>query len=198
VVHKGLCIGDGSEDSPRLCWLLRRRCHTSLIATVEATPEKIVSLLSPMIGEPLSDMWRALGQIFEFGEQKPFVNHKGEEATQADFHFKALSDWSLSQDGVLIMNAYDHRGKRRFYHRIRKPTEPEKAVRWSRANAFFDQVYEGSLVLNNISVTDGVVRLELDLGYLIEVRSDDDWFYFSSNRDGSSVLADSKSVLITT
>ncbi len=26
---------------------------------------------SKIIGLPLTDLWRALGQIFEFGEQKP-------------------------------------------------------------------------------------------------------------------------------
>lgn len=171
--------------------------HTNPIATVKVTPAKIVSLLSPMIGEPLSDMWRGLGQIFEFGERKDCLNGKGESIQQADFHFKALSDWAISQNGVLLMNRHDHRGKRRFYRRISKPREPDKAERWIRAKRFFDQVYAGELVLRRVAVEQGVLRLELDSGYLIEVPPAEDWFFFMSERGGPSVLADPKSLLLT-
>lgn len=55
---------------------------------LELSPDEIDlarRAMSPILGEPLSDMWRyGEFQRFEFGAQKPFLNKKGQEVAKAD------------------------------------------------------------------------------------------------------------------
>ncbi len=49
--------------------------------------------LQPLIGEPLSSMYRyAEHQAFPFGVQHPCKNDKGEDATHADWGFMLTGD----------------------------------------------------------------------------------------------------------
>ncbi len=58
---------------------------------------KIEAALTPLIGEPLTDMWRYIGfQKFEFGLQKPFMNRKGIEVSKADHGLVTNGEWKLT------------------------------------------------------------------------------------------------------
>lgn len=52
--------------------------------------------LKQLVGLPLSDMWRYGCQKFEFGEQHPQVNRKGEAIHAAEWALVAECPWRLS------------------------------------------------------------------------------------------------------
>jgi len=52
--------------------------------------------LKDLVGLPLSDMWRYGCQKFEFGEQHPQVNRKGEVIHAAEWALVAECPWRLS------------------------------------------------------------------------------------------------------
>jgi len=65
---------------------------------------EIEQALRPIIGEPLTAMWRYAGnQKFEFGVQRPCKNRKGEEITRADLGLVVSCHWRMdAPDGGYI------------------------------------------------------------------------------------------------
>jgi hypothetical protein len=51
----------------------------------------IQGLLDRFVGLPLTDVWYMCGRIFEFGEQKHFINSSGEDSYRSDSHIKAIN-----------------------------------------------------------------------------------------------------------
>src|SRR5690242_1447545 len=79
-------------------------------------------LLQPICGEPLSGMWRAVGQILEFGVQKPATNRKGEAITRGDFDLKFIAaDWRIVHHGRIILGSSDYGDETRFYESDESP-----------------------------------------------------------------------------
>lgn len=65
-----------------------------------ATLSEASRTFQTLVGEPLTDMRRYLGiQMFEFGEQKPFINRKGEEAEIAHNILHAMIPWEIIGPG---------------------------------------------------------------------------------------------------
>lgn len=53
--------------------------------------------LSALVGLALTDMWRYAGcQKFEFGEQRPFINRKGQQATASDISLVVSTAWQIT------------------------------------------------------------------------------------------------------
>lgn len=124
--------------------------------------------LSKIVGLPLSDIWRALGQVFEFGEQRPFVNKKGDPATRSDFSVKFLDVWRVTRGPAIVFGSGDHRGKRRFYDRKTPPQDPTQRERWERAKEFIRRIEAEDLLVERVMVTDSfVVVISLSDGYEI-------------------------------
>lgn len=138
-----------------------------------------------------------MGQIFEFGEQKPFTNRKGEVATQADLSLKFLADWRVSLGAETVFGSGDHgSGKRRFYDRKTPPREEFDRVRWKRAKEFLRRVEERTLVVESVNVTDtGIVFVKLSDGYEIAGfrcgTELDDLLYYSRKEDRSILVCES-------
>lgn len=153
--------------------------------------------LSRIVGLPLTCLWRALGQIFEFGEQKPFINRNGEEATHAEVSLKFLADWRVSLGAVTVFGSGDHaHGKRRFYDRKTPPRELFNRTRWKRAKEFLRRVTEETLLVESVKVTDtGVIFVKLSDGYeVVGLRCGtelDDLLYYSGKEDRSILVCES-------
>jgi hypothetical protein len=170
------------------------------MSEVAFSAEYLEQELSQIVGLPLTCLWRALGQIFEFGEQKPFLNRKGEEVCRSDFSVKFLAGWRVSVGVMTVFGSGDHiSGKRRFYDRKTRPRDPLNRARWDRAKEFLRRVHEQSLIVESVQVTrSGVVFIRLSDDYEIAgLRtgsfSDDVLYYSAANR--SILVCESEMVI---
>jgi hypothetical protein len=69
--------------------------------------DRITNELRVLIGEPISDCWRAANmQVFEFGPMKKFVNRKGEEVEGGDLKLHVQCRWRMV-DGTRILFGRD-------------------------------------------------------------------------------------------
>lgn len=159
-----------------------------------SSAQELEVTFSKIIGLPLTDLWQALGQIFEFGEQKPFTNKKGQATTQADYSLKFLANWRVSLGAVTVFGSGDHRsGKRRFYDRQTPPRDPIARTRWRRAKEFLQRIDAGDLIVRSLNVSDsGLIIVALSDGYEIAgFGCESDWqdlVYWSDDADHSILL----------
>lgn len=109
--------------------------------------------LSVLVGLPLSDMWRYMGcQKFEFGEQKPYLNRKGEETTWADWGLVANCDWRILGPGGFALT-WEHFG-------------PTPQRRDDHAGDFYDSLETDPPVVESVGVEeDGGLRFAMTGGY---------------------------------
>jgi hypothetical protein len=113
--------------------------------------------LTSLVGLPLSDMWRAGFQIFEFGVQRPHLNHRGEEVTRADYALHVSCPWRVLSPAGLALGSGDYES-------------PGRGPRHHRARAFFEQMDAGLLTVEGVEVdASGGPRLQLGKGYLLEI-----------------------------
>lgn len=102
-------------------------------------------LLQPMVGEPLSEMFRAVGQVFEFGEQRPDINRREEAITRGDFALKFIAgDWRVVQASRIILDSSDHTNNDSFYD-DKPPHRPYDLEAWHLGREFL-QVRRGEQV----------------------------------------------------
>ena len=96
--------------------------------------ERIAAELQVLIGEPLSDCWRAENmQIFEFGPAKKFVNRQGDEVEGRDVKLHVQCHWRMV-DGFRILFARDD---------LLRPAEPNIPIStfdWSQDDSVLDLV----------------------------------------------------------
>lgn len=145
------------------------RISDSIWLTFDAAA--LTERLKVLVGLPLTDIWRPIWQCFEFGEQKPALNKKGDEITRADYSVTLTGDWAVTLGSLVVMGSGDHKsnGKRRFYDRVTPPREPEARDRWKRAKAFFQLIEEAKLIVESILVTpSGLILISLSDGYVIQ------------------------------
>jgi hypothetical protein len=155
-------------------------------------------LLQPIVGEPLSGMWRALGQIFEFGEQRPDRNRHGEAITVADFALKFITaDWRVIQAGRIILGSSDHSDDDRFYHEDEPPQRPYDDEAWRLARNFLNSVDECTFIVESIEVgqfADLTLRLSNDLQIQSFGSSGQDldvWWFHNRRTDVSCLVGPS-------
>jgi hypothetical protein len=110
-------------------------------------------LLQPIVGQPLSGMWRAVGQVFEFGEQRPDTNRRGEAIMQGDFLLKFIAaDWRVIQADRLILGSSDHSSDDRFFD-SEEPSEClYESEAWRLGRDFLQSVKERKFVAESIEV----------------------------------------------
>jgi len=117
----------------------------------------IEAALSPLIGEPLSDIWRYAGcQKFEFGIQRPTTNHEGEEITLADWGLVVSCDWRVTgpEGHVVSSGDFGFGGSRRD----------------EQAHPFYDRIHADSPVVESVGADDdGKLSIRMSRGYLLQV-----------------------------
>jgi len=113
--------------------------------------------LRPLIGEPLTDMWRYAGcQKSEFGVQRPAKNRQGEEITLAELGLVVSCDWRiLGPEGCVVSSDdFGHGESRRDTH----------------AHPFYELIHRAPPVVEEIKADDeGGLRIEMSAGYSLEV-----------------------------
>jgi hypothetical protein len=156
---------------------------------------RLQTLLKPIVGERLADMWRAAGQIFEFGEQRSDTNRRGEPVTRGDFSLKFLgADWRVVRAGCLVFGSSDHSREQRFYVTDAPPDRPEDAEAWSRARHFLQSVEEGAFVVEEVEVgqfADLTIRLSPDLmiqSFCATGQDADLWWFHDLRTDASCLV----------
>jgi len=107
--------------------------------------------LSALVGLPLSDMFRYAGcQKFEFGEQKPHLNRKGEEMTRADWGLVASCHWRIQGPSGFLLTWEDFTPARRDDH----------------AMAFYGSLKSDPPVVESVEVEeDGGLRIGMTCEY---------------------------------
>src|SRR5579862_6859429 len=148
---------------------------------------RIKSVLSPLVGKPLTDMWAYGCWKFEFGPQVPFINRKGQESSHADWRFVIECSWELAKDrGWSISSAQLE------YVDGRLPDEARDLVRPLR-----EELASAAPVLQSIEATDeGEVLFRLQQGYTLRVVPDrlvsderaEQWRYMPSGDASHFVL----------
>jgi hypothetical protein len=108
-----------------------------------------------LIDLPLSDMWRYLGfQKFEFGEQKPHLNRKGEETTWADWSLVVNCAWRIEGPEGFVLSSGHFTPERRDTH----------------AHKFYESLAELPPIVEEVQVLDnGALRIKMSGGYLLAV-----------------------------
>ncbi len=121
--------------------------------------EEIETALKPLLGQRISDMWRAAGiQFFEVGIQKPFRNSKGKEVTRADWSLDVSCCWSVTEPEGEIVSSDDF--------------GPDGARTDEKAFPFYDMLGNPRLNITTIRAEDdGGLTVQMAGGYRLEVWS---------------------------
>lgn len=143
-------------------------------------------------------MYRAIGQVFEFGVQRPATNRRGEAITQSDFNLKFIwADWRIVHEGTIILGSSDYSSDERFYDSNDPPHAPYDAESRLRANRFFDAVREGKFTVESVELTDlAEVNVQLSHGVLLESFASsgenlDLWWFHNRRTDVSCLVGPS-------
>ncbi|CAN5369630.1 hypothetical protein BH11ARM1_BH11ARM1_08280 [soil metagenome] len=143
------------------------------------TREMTEEALTPLVGLALTDFRQPIFTIFEFGEQRPGKNRRGEDVTFADWSFDITGmSWQVVHHDRVVIGSSDmpYSGKRRpkrFFERITPPRDPELRSRWRAANDFLDLVEAGSLHAVAVSAGPaGATSIFLEEGYAIHTFTD--------------------------
>jgi hypothetical protein len=164
------------------------------VSTRTVSIEELNAMLAPIVGQPLTDMWRGGGQIFEFGEQLPWADKKGIDQTRARYHVKFLGEWQISQAHKVVMGSRDHRTKRRFYDRVREPKEPDSRDIWRVAKEFLGKVKAGELRVVSAEFEDsGLIQIKLTQNFVLiglscSAENEDALFWMDSELDESHLI----------
>ena len=70
------------------------------------TPDLAEKTLSVLVGLPLSDFRKPIFTIFEFGEQKPAKNRKGQDVTFADWILDCWV-WQITKGDAVVLGWKD-------------------------------------------------------------------------------------------
>lgn len=123
-----------------------------------------------LVGLPLTDMWHPLFHVFEFGEQKPFVNRAGRPSERADITFDIDGAWRLMRYEKVLIASDDYPSM--FYEEeAQKTHRRELATIFRRRStaALFDAMAANTLVVRSVTLTTTqVVTVTMDQSYTIE------------------------------
>lgn len=122
----------------------------------------IETALRPLLGEPLTDMWRYAGsQKFEFGVQRRRRNNQDEEYTSADWGLVVSCAWSIAGPEGCIVSS-DQFG-------------PQLGRRDQRAKPFYELLATGPPVVESIEADEeGALVIQMSGGYILAVQPEAD------------------------
>jgi len=138
--------------------------------------------LEPLIGEPLTYMFRYAGyQKFEFGIQRPAKNRKGEAITVADLGFVVACPWRITGPEGCIVSSADF--------------GPDRERRDAGASGFYHLVGADPPFVEAVEVDeDGTLRFVLSAGYTIYVEpeiyepDDEQWRFMQRDRRRKQIV----------
>jgi hypothetical protein len=118
---------------------------------------QIEAALHPLIGEPLTDMWRYAGcQKFEFGLQRPAKNRSGQEITRSDLGLVVSCHWRISGPAGHVVSSADF--------------GPKESRRDTLAGPFYQLLEDAPPVVEALEASDdGALCLRMTSGYTVEV-----------------------------
>lgn len=122
--------------------------------------EEIERVLLPLIGLPLTDMWRYAGhQKFEFGVQRAHKNRRGEEVTWADWGLVVACHWRITSSTGIVVSSKDF--------------GPGKSRRDEAAYPFYEMLEDAPHFVEAIrAADDGAVCFRMTDEYTLEVWPD--------------------------
>jgi len=143
--------------------------------------DEIKRELSPLLGKPLTFMFRAAGiQAFEFGQQRPAVNRKGEAVSKGDWRINARCDWSIRGPAGVIVSSADF--------------GPGRERRDDSAAWFYEGLSRAEWRAVSLGACDdGQLAIELSGGFHVEFWFDpnngdpngEQWRFFREVREGT-------------
>lgn len=124
--------------------------------------QEIEAALQPLIGQPLSDMWRYAGcQKFEFGVQRPAKNRKGQDVKRADWGLVVSCDWRVMGPEGHVVSSDDF--------------GPGRSRRDEQAKPFYELIHTDPPVVEGIEAnTGGALRIRMSQGYTLDVQPETD------------------------
>ncbi len=151
--------------------------------------------LQPICGEPLTCIRKAVGDVFEFGVQRPAKTHKGEDITQADFFLKFIyADWRVIHRGRIILASVEHSNDEHLIASGAVMNPAHVAVSLVFAREFFDAVTEGKFIVESVVVrehADVTILLSDDLKiecFTSSCQNKDVWFFCNHNARVSGIV----------
>jgi hypothetical protein len=116
------------------------------------------SALQPLLGEPLTCMWRYAGyQRFEFGPQRPATNRKGQAITVSDKALVVGCTWRvIGHEGPVLSSA---------------DFGPDGARRDEGAEEFYGFMQTDPLVVEGVEASElGALRIRMSRGYALDLQ----------------------------
>jgi hypothetical protein len=122
--------------------------------------EEVETALNPLIGEPMSDMRRAVGrQMFEIGEQRPCKNHKGQDITRADTTLVVSCNWYITLNSDKIVSSYDF--------------GPYPERRDEKAIPFYKMLGGPDFIISSVRAdNNGGVKIRMAGGYTLRIETE--------------------------
>ncbi len=151
-----LLIATGADvnatDNEGYTPLMRARGQRNIQALKNQHPKMSVkqeteTVLKPLIGQPISDMWRMYFQAFEIGVQKPCKNRKGQDITRADLSLHVACNWDITCNNEPIVGSQDFgpwperhdEHAKPFYNILGKPELTIKCIRADNSGSLWLQ-----------------------------------------------------------
>lgn len=134
-------------------------------------------LRDEIIGLPLTDMWRAGLQVFEFGEQVEGLSRKGEVYYASQKRIHVICPWRIIKENTLILGSGDY-------------LEQESKISETHDySTFFEELEAGRLIVRDINyhefndleiIFDNNYKLQL---FLVGARLSDYWRFINSTAE---------------
>jgi hypothetical protein len=120
----------------------------------------IEAALRPLLGEPLTDMWRyADCQRFEFGPQRPAKNRRGEDITLSDKALVVGCAWRIPGPSGEVLSSADFRS--------------DGTRRDEQAHEFYGFLRADPLLVEAVAASEvGALALQQSRGYELCVEAD--------------------------
>jgi len=112
-------------------------------------------LLQPISGQPLTMIRHAVGQVFEFGIQKPAIDRRGNANTEGDFFLKFIyADWRIVKRGRILLGSGDLYGETWFDNSDEPHLSSDQVEARKLAREFLNDVIGGRYVVESVHVGD--------------------------------------------
>jgi hypothetical protein len=151
--------------------------------------------LQPICGEPLTCIRKAVGDVFEFGIQRPAKNLRGEDITRADFFLKFIyADWRVMHRGRIILASVEHSDDEHLIGPELVPEPAYVAASQVLAREFFVAVTEGKFIVQSVIVrehADLTIQLSDELkieSFSSSCQNKDVWYFCNDNAKVSGII----------
>lgn len=140
--------------------------------------------IQPVCGLPLT-----IGQVFQFGDQKPWTDRHGRPFTQGDHLIKFITqDWRFIQNERIILGSFNNYNNQWFFEGEEGPNNDYEREAHRIAAEFVEDIKKGRYVAQSASVGKFAdVRItfteNLELQSFSSSGNQDDLWFFRNNID---------------